>query len=737
MNSPGSRYNTFYDGPDPYLRYNPYGDQGFWTKLNEPSVVVSLVALVLTALYSVFGASALPATLLSCAGQTLWDVVVWLTPYDALTLLEGWLYPPLVPRPMLQNQARTHAAKSSLLRKILGMDRQGGIMGSVSQAGLRGLSSVSGAMMSLKGTSDHPPGLGNIDNSCYQNSILQGLASLKSMPKYLADPVPDPEADRRKVEAVDTLRNLIADLNSAGNYGKTLWTPGALKNMSTWQQQDAQEYFSKLLDEVDREIAKAANATQKLPGFESECSNDDTATSQHSDDSGYQSTSTVSKINMATKTLRNPLEGLIAQRVACVECGHSDGLSMIPFNCLTLSLNTDGNDHDLYELLDAYAHIESIGGVNCGKCALLKAKRLLTLLIERAQESYTDEEKLKEPKCRLEAVEEALEEDDFEEKTITQKCKFPASFKVLSTKTKQAVIARPPQSLAVHMNRSVFDENTGAMYKNSAGIRFPLTLDLGPWCLGSASRPAARGAMDGAVSLPSTDSEEEQWLLDPRSSMIAGDKGKSYITGPIYELRAVVTHYGRHENGHYVCYRKFSRHSPPTNGATVDDDAQKDSPEPDTPLELSETPVDDEVEAESDWWRLSDDTVRKIDEEELLDQHNVFMLFYDCVDPTIMPTSEVPAVDEVVAPSTYAAVDDDETPKVEKPAFTCTVTEITEHEEDENQEANGVTFVTTAESTGVDETASSVPLPSEADDDLAQSKAQSGPAEQSTGVIAV
>ncbi|KAI8181207.1 hypothetical protein K4K51_002018 [Colletotrichum sp. SAR 10_75] len=694
MNSPGSRYKDLYDGPDPYRQYHQYNNQSFWTRLNEPSVVVSLLALLFTALYSIFGASALPTTLLSRAGQTLWDIIVWLTPYDALTLLEGWLHPPLFPQPMLQNQARTHAAKSELLRKILGMDREGGIMGTVSQAGIRGLSSMSGAMMSFKGFSDHPPGLGNLDNSCYQNSILQGLASLKTLPKYLADPVQDPELDRQKVEAVDTLRNLIEDLNSARNYGKTLWTPGSLKNMSTWQQQDAQEYFSKLLDEVDKEIAKVAKATQKLSGFESDCANDDTATSQHSDDSGYQSLSTISKISSASKSLRNPLEGLTAQRVACVECGHSDGLSMIPFNCLTLSLNTDGNDHDLYELLDAYAHIESIEGVECGKCTLLKAKRLLTVLLDRAA-GTTSEEKLKEPRSRLAAVEEALEEDDFEDKTLTEKCKFPANFKVSSTKTKQAVIARPPQSLAVHMNRSVFDENTGMMYKNSAGIRFPLTLDLGPWCLGSAPKPTTGKPVDGSASPALSDaSDEEQWLLDPRSSMIAGDKRKSYITGPIYELRAVVTHYGRHENGHYVCYRKFPRNAPPSTGESKDQ-GEDDSDGASSPIRKP-TPEDEVADVEMDWWRLSDESVRKIDEEELLDQHNVFMLFYDCVDPNIIPASEVAELEAAIPASTDIAVDDDETPKVEKPAFTCTVTEVSETDDEEN-DAPSESLVVTAE----------------------------------------
>ncbi|KAH6674002.1 hypothetical protein F5X68DRAFT_270610 [Plectosphaerella plurivora] len=600
------------------------------------------------------------------------NALLRLIPYRFLYTIESWLHPPLAPRPMLLGPARTQAAKKELLLKILGMDTQGrGIMGSVSQASQRGLSSVSGAMMAFKGASDSPPGLGNLDNSCYQNSILQGLASLKPLPPYLTEKLRDVDVDQRKYDATVNLRTLIADLNSVSNNGRTIWTPPALKNMSTWQQQDAQEYFSKLLDEVDKEIAKASKTKHSLPSLGSEKPTT-VEGSPASSDSGYHSTTTS---NASTSSMRNPLEGLVAQRVACVQCGHSDGLSLIPFNCLTLSLGVNAAEHDLYELLDAYSHIESIEGVQCGKCTLLKVQRLLNMVIDRARAENAPEEKLAEPLTRLAAVEEAFEDDDYEDTTITERCKIAPAHKVNSTKTKQTVVARPPQSLVIHMNRSAFDENTGYMWKNGAAVRFPMTLDLGPWCLGSAGTYTRVGSDDAGIPVVGpARADEEEWLLTPRASMIAGDKGQSKISGPIYELSAVVTHFGRHENGHYICYRRFPRASPPAapeSGEKVGDgEGIEMKPLPSAKPADAESPEEEE-ESGMEWWRLSDETVYKVDETTVLGQGGVFMLFYDCVDPSSVLTAQngEEARPEVpVDGDTLVATDSDASDTADEPA---------------------------------------------------------------------
>jgi ubiquitin carboxyl-terminal hydrolase 1 len=614
-------------------------------RITNPSVLITVALVAATIVYR----AAQRQRRLPALPQLLWDAFISAIPARLLFALDHLINPPLFPTHMLKTQSTTHAAKSEALRRILGIESGGGIIGSVSQAGRKGFSTLSRKALGYSSAHDRPPGMGNLDNSCYQNSILQGLASLKPLPVYLSAVSLDRRFASSPTRTVDTLRDFIAELSSPSSNGRTLWTPKVLKNMSTWQQQDAQEYYSKLLDQIDNEIAKAAHALHDSPGLESEGTIYDSSASQHSDDSGYHSSAAVSKPGLEFRFARNPLEGLIAQRVACVKCGYCEGLTMIPFNCLTLTLG-NLSQHDLYERLDNYTKVESIEGVECPKCSLIKCRDLVKTLTDRMG-------MLPDLQQRLQLLEEALEEDAYDEKTL-EKCNIKPNARASSTKTKQVALARPPQSLVFHVNRSGFDERTGYMFKNSAAVRFPMVLDLAPWCLGSAESRA--NMEEGAVAAQ----DVEQWTLDPRSSMVAADQGPSRVTGPMYELRAVITHYGHHENGHYVCYRKHPVSSSPI--ALEGEEAEKvidhlsaaetagdeigSVPETGSASETAETtqttksaePVETvsaQEASKSQWWRLSDEDATLVDEQTVLAQGGVFMLFYDCVDPSPVPVS--------------------------------------------------------------------------------------------------
>jgi ubiquitin carboxyl-terminal hydrolase 1 len=540
------------------------------------TVFMLIPGLVYTALY------ALDFDLLSLPGL-LWNCLVYITPSRLLDILDDDRKMSIVSDPTLSSIPRTHAAKNEVMRRLLGFDKVGGILGTVAARRQR-FSALSGMNMIVQREDGRPPGLGNWDNSCYQNSVLQGLASLDSFLGFLADPALSHAlgevAESSHMKMVGSLRSLISCLKDPSNNGKRIWTPATLKSMSSWQQQDAQEYFSKVLDELDKEIVRATRAQESLPGLES----------QQDINEVTEGHSRILSLRARTKIkTRNPLEGLLAQRVGCTQCGFSDGLSLIPFNCLTVQLGRRYY-YDLHECLDEYTKLELIEGVECGKCTLLKSQRLLSIILKRIKDSPPASQVYTSTEARLKAVTEALEDDDYEDKTLTQKCHIPTHNRMSTIKSRQAIIARPPKSFVVHINRSLFDEISGELKKNHAEVRFPRRLDLGPWCLGSS------GLAHGV--------HYEQWLLDPAQSMVAGGANPSSVHGPVYELRAVVTHYGKHENGHYVCYRKH----PGVN--TVDDEEpQKDR-----------------------WWRFSDDDVMKVSEENVLAQGGVFMLFYDCVE---------------------------------------------------------------------------------------------------------
>ncbi|KAF2425715.1 cysteine proteinase [Tothia fuscella] len=450
------------------------------------------------------------------------------------------------------------------LKTVFGLDSGSLRSLGTGSATMRGL----GNMLLKNTTSLIPPGLGNMSNSCYQNSIIQGLASLPSLPNFLARVKAQQDAAKSTNSALlETLHNL----NDPESNGRHFWLPDKLKSMSTWQQQDAQEYYSKILDQLDREAEQSLRIVESV---------------KYGLKEGAHTAEDVKSAALA-EALRNPLEGMLAQRVGCTNCGYSEGLSLIPFNCLTVPL---GNQYlyDARDCLDEYTKLEQIEGVECPKCTLLRAQKSLAGMSAK----QLPEEILHSVQDRLRIVEEALQDEEFSDNTIIKKCQVPKKQWVSSTKSKQAIIARPPKSLAIHFNRSLFNEITGAQTKNNADVQFALGLDLDSWCLGTT----------------------ENWSMDPTRSMLPAEDVEDDVSSNKYELRAVVTHSGRHENGHYVCYRKRLHPGDiPISEETEEDLVSKE----------------EESKTKEAWWRLSDEDVHIVTEDTVLRQGNVFMLFYE------------------------------------------------------------------------------------------------------------
>ena len=532
----------------------------------------------------------------------------------------------IIPQPILLDRARrhelkandmlsqSHAAKSDALRRMLGIGGHA-LMDKLPAEGI--MRRASG--FARQPVSDAPAGLGNWDNSCYQNSVLQGLASLDSLKMYLrrSDDVQGSEETSTSASLLET----ISRLNDISNNGKQLWTPAKLKNMSSWQQQDAQEYFSKIMDELDKEAGKFLAASKVKPGLESIAENTEVPSQEEVALDG-QNTEDPQEGTISADW-RNPLDGLLAQRVACTRCGYSEGLSMIPFNCLTVPLGSSQFNYNIEECLDEYTKLEEISEVECAKCTLFRAEAQLVQMLPQPPSYHSCD---KEPPVnskvlelppelraqafrRLRAIQQALAEENFEDKTLNEACQIPKKARVASTKTRQAVIGRAPQSLVVHVNRSVFDELTGAQKKNYANVRYPLMLDLKSWMLDDGG---------GGESIdPSTS------MLSNQSSPISKEGSGSEQV--MYRIKAVVTHYGRHENGHYICYRQHNvqpRHS--------SQDGSLEGTEPNEEPLLEPSP-------ELRWWRLSDEDVSPVSEEDVLVQGGVFMLFYEREDVSEKP----------------------------------------------------------------------------------------------------
>jgi ubiquitin carboxyl-terminal hydrolase 1 len=535
--------------------------------------------------------------------RQLWEIFVRLTPSQLIYAME---YPSR--RRWRGGQGNVgfrrsdfgnHQAKSEALQRVWGSDNP--ITTAVQRVRrLSGLDPVLGSALIA------PAGLGNWDNSCYQNSVIQSLSSLPSFNDYLAQNVERMSQENAR-STHDALRNIIGRLNHIDNEGRRLWTPSALKSMNSWQQQDAQEYFSRIIDEVDKEISKVAHEATNELGF------------QRAGDDG-----TPRKIWQ-----HNPFQGLLAQRVGCTRCGYTEGLLLLPFTCITVSLGMQ-REYDVRDCLDEYTALETIEGVECIKCTVVRTKSSLELVLRNLQmhdvsrpvqaDAGPVTTLRKTVAERLQAVNEVCEASDFSESGIYKKCNISAKARVSSTKSKQAVVARAPSDLVIHVNRSIFDPS-GFQRKNHASVRFPLELDISRWCLGSGCVKAGSEIL-------------ENWNTSPAESMLPQAEAEHLEAGKSYKLRSVITHYGAHENGHYIAYRR--RCSRTKEYATCPLDAKN---------------------ADDSWFCFSDDVVSPVSEDHVLSQGGVFMLFYEAVDKT-GSGAEFPApviVDEIAVAAHQAA----------------------------------------------------------------------------------
>jgi ubiquitin carboxyl-terminal hydrolase 1 len=532
----------------------------------------------------------------STTKRLIWEALVFLTParliYATEYAMVKWKRLPGEEPKFRPEHFGDHQAKVEALQRILRLNDSRFTTTFQRVRALSGIKSMIGGAHA-----SHPPGLGNWDNSCYQNSVLQGLASLPSFGTFI-------NCNLERMDEQDepanhhALQDIMERLNATENHAGTLWTPTALKSMDSWQQQDAQEYFSKLMDTVDKEISKSVKRRKLRSGFEPAAQ----PPRWH---------------NEKPLALSNPLEGLLAQRVACKQCGHAEGLSLLPFNCLTINMGRE-YEYDLEELLDEHTALENIEGVECTKCTLIHARSQLERLFLKPAASDSSDELADASKIRtvaevrLAAIQKVFEDDSFSESGILKRCNVSAKNQVSSVKSKQVALARPPKNLVIHINRSIFDD-FGNQRKNTASVRFPPAFDLGRWCLG--------------VKSSSADIKEfEHWSMSSTESMLPLSEKDLLNVPTVYELRCVVTHYGRHENGHYVAYGKRQ-----STLSQADHETGKANP------------------MDEQWYCFNDEIVTAVSEDDVLDRGNVFMLFYEAVErPRLSQHSNIAAEHTVV-----------------------------------------------------------------------------------------
>ncbi|KAH9927275.1 uncharacterized protein B0H18DRAFT_1003829 [Fomitopsis serialis] len=316
------------------------------------------------------------------------------------------------------------------------------------------------------------PGLVNISGTyCFMDSTLQAMASLCYLQPQIEQIHAKAEALDVPTPVIDALRDLLHTLNTPTSSPRALRPLdiiNALSNnspskhntlFSSREHQDAQELFQLLSECIKNETAAVEKEGHR--------------------DRGLSALAQVQ--GPASRELgKSVFDGLTANRRSCVECGYTEAVMHFAFDNWQLSMPRLATQCRLEDCLDDYTRLEILTDCICRKCSMLATYRRLEVEAEKLTElanadqdpTASKKKRAREARKLVARVKAALDDGRIEEDIKGVKME-----KVFSrASTKQAMIARPPRVLALHLNRSVHYGHYAS--KNTCRVLFPDVLDL-------------------------------------------------------------------------------------------------------------------------------------------------------------------------------------------------------------------------------------------------------------------
>lgn len=355
------------------------------------------------------------------------------------------------------------------------------------------------------------PGLVNLGNTCFMNSIFQALAAMPGFSDFVRT-----ESSLYDKPILSKLHSLLSKLNvySPPSSEVAVINPVALVRalcggQLPQSQQDAHEFLnhiaSTLSDELSAASQRSGGALLSL-SFLSSASMLDAASDKLSS-FVVQRGGITSESASVPVAVQSPMEGLMTSRISCESCGYTTPARCEASHILSLSLPRHSASPlsgglSMGRLLDSHFVREKIDSYHCPRCTLLSAEARLSRSSAASVEGSPTQDQLERVRAALKAHDDASD----------LQAQLP---KVHRRATRQAHFSRVPKSLCIHLSRVHFDG--GQLWKNEAAVVPADPLNMAPFV---------------RVGMPAP---------NPK----------------LYQLVALVVHLGNEASGHFVTYRRL------------------------------------------------------------------------------------------------------------------------------------------------------------------------------------
>ncbi|KAF8324621.1 uncharacterized protein EI90DRAFT_3075243 [Cantharellus anzutake] len=436
------------------------------------------------------------------------------------------------------------------------------------------------------------PGLVNVSGTyCFMNSVLQAFSSLSYLQPHVEEVYSRAEAHDIPTPVTDAVRNVLKLLNTPSS-SRTSHRPIEIINVlsapsndgkrsllfSSREHQDAQELFQLLSSLMKDESLAVHREVRREQGLSSALISDSAR-------GGFS----------PIRVTKSVFDGLTANRRSCMVCGYTEAVMHFGFDNLQLTLPFAASI-TLQDCLADLTRLEVLTDSACRKCSLVAMHTCIQHELAHGGSDEKTSGKSTKKRVREMRKLEILLKAALTEGRIEEDIRGLKVERVVSRASKQVMIARAPQILVLHLNRSIYH---GSAAKNPCRVQFPEVLDLTPF------------TTSGQLSvLPSS----------PISSLPLRLSTYQNSRRILYRLAATVCHYGAHSFGHYIAYRRKPSHGTPLS--------------PWLPSLLSTT--------NEDWLRISDDSVDEVGINYVLSETSgTFLLFYE----RIIPHQDYPSHD--------------------------------------------------------------------------------------------